>query len=68
MLESQSALLLTEEEWLDLAHIGKLYLTATEWTTSDSPTRRKITEEDSGYMGRVDRKRQLAQKVIDAAE
>lgn len=57
--ESQTAMLLTEQEWRDLAEIVQHYLDTTAWVAEDPNSSARIFEI-------VHRKRSLAQRIRDA--
>lgn len=59
---SESALLLTEEQWDDAAVIAHSYLDSTSWV--DGPSGRAL--EGDEYVGQIRRRRALAKKIADA--
>lgn len=59
--DPQTAMLLTETEWQDLAVMMKVYVKDTEWVDEDHRTMGDIT------LAPVRRKRTLAHRIIDAA-
>lgn len=57
---TRSAMLLTEQEWTDLAEMARHYKRATEWAETD----RTLSERD---VADLFRKRALAERIIDAS-
>lgn len=55
----QSALLLTEQEWDDLAFMLKFYEAETRWI--------RYAKADTTGVDRITRRRALAQRIIEAA-
>lgn len=63
---SQTAMLLTQAEWEDLAAICEEYLGATIWEADEDL--RLLYGANPDRLERVVRRRKLADKIIDAAE
>ncbi len=59
--EPQTAMLLTEQEWRDLAFISRHYLHETRWVVDEATSRPRET------LDNVLRERALASRIIEAA-
>lgn len=59
-MPDQTAMLLTQQEWTDLANMARLYRRSTAWVEREDVDNPKYVN--------LNRRRQLAQRIIDAAE
>jgi hypothetical protein len=62
-MSDQSAMLLTDQEWEDLADIAARFLRATEWREERGP---EPAERREVYVA-LDRRRDIARRVVEAA-
>jgi hypothetical protein len=57
-VSNKTAMLLTQEEWEDAAAFAQIYLASTAWYEYEG--------RDPGFIRLIDRRRKLAQRIVDA--
>lgn len=67
-MPKETAMLLTQQEWEDVASFCETYLANTLWAIFEPQRSAYIRDFGQGAVDMVDRKRRVAQHIVDAAE